>query len=281
LIYGNAHGISNRLSGNDKIDKAKDLINDLGADVMGYNEHRQYLRHKDNWNGWNQLFRGGEADIRSVVAHNVHEVDRIGWVQEGSTGLILFGSLTEYLDVPASEKDVSGLERWTTMLLKGRTGVQTRITCSYNLCQSNCQDNSTSYAQQWRHQIWHSQDRITCPRVKFREDLGRLLKELRTAGDRLIVCLDTNKNIYMQALGKMLTNPKGLGMIEAVGSYTGKKIGHTYFWGQLPINGIWTTSDVMVANACIMPAGYGIGDHRLFIVDLHTSLLVGPGPPRE
>ncbi len=32
---------------------------------------------------------------------------------------------------------------------------------------------------------------------------------------------------------------------------------------------------------CIMPAGYGIGDHRLFIIDLHTSSLVGPGPPRE
>jgi hypothetical protein len=37
----------------------------------------------------------------------------------------------------------------------------------------------------------------------------------------------------------------------------------------------------MIANACIMPAGYGIGDHRLFIVDIHTSSLVGMGPPRE
>jgi hypothetical protein len=79
----------------------------------------------------------------------------------------------------------------------------------------------------------------------------------------------------------MLTNPEGLGMIEAVGSYTGKQIGPTYFWGQLPINRIWATPDVTVANACIMLSGYGIGDHRLFIVDLHTSLLVGPGPPSE
>ena len=70
-------------------------------------------------------------------------------------------------------------------------------------------------------------------------------------------------------------------MIEAVGGYTGKKIGPTYFRGQLPFDGIWTTSDVTVANVCIMPAGYGIGDNRLFIVDLHTSSLVGPGPPRE
>ena len=97
----------------------------------------------------------------------------------------------------------------------------------------------------------------------------------------MIVCLNANENIYTQALRKLLTDPEGLGMIEAVERYTGKKIGPTYFRGQLPINGIWTTPDVTVSNACIMLAGYGIRDHRLFIIDLHTTLLVGPGPPRE
>ena len=105
LIYENANGIPNRLNGNDKLDKAKDLLNELGANVVAYNEHHQNLQHKDNRNGWNQLFRGGEADIRSVAAHNVHEADRIGRIQEGGTGLLLFGPITEYLDVPASEKD--------------------------------------------------------------------------------------------------------------------------------------------------------------------------------
>jgi hypothetical protein len=65
-----------------------------------------------------------------------------------------------------------------------------------------------------------------------------LLKEWRAVGDRLIVCLDANKNIYTQAIGKLLTDYKGLGMIEAVGRYTGKKIEPTHFWGQLPIDGI-------------------------------------------
>ena len=91
------------------------------------------------------------------------------------------------------------------MLLKGGTGVQTRFICGYNLCRSNRQDNSTSYSQQQRYQIWQQQDYTTCPRVKFREDLGKLLKEWRAAGDRLIVCLDANQNIYAQALGKLLT----------------------------------------------------------------------------
>jgi hypothetical protein len=51
LLYENANGIHNRLGGNEKLDKAKDLINELGADVVAYNEHRQNLRHKDNSNG--------------------------------------------------------------------------------------------------------------------------------------------------------------------------------------------------------------------------------------
>ena len=111
--------------------------------------------------------------------------------------------------------------------------------------------------------------------------MGKLLKEWRAAGDRSIFCLDAIENIYTQALGKLLTDPDGLGMIEVVGRNTGKLIGPTYFRGQLAIDGIWTTPDVTVSNACIMLAGYGIGDHRLFIIYLHTASLVGPGPPRE
>ena len=39
------------------------------------------MKHKDSYNGFNQFFLGGVADIRSVVAHNVHE--NVGRVQEG------------------------------------------------------------------------------------------------------------------------------------------------------------------------------------------------------
>ncbi len=73
----------------------------------------------------------------------------------------------------------------------------------------------------------------------------------------------------------MLMDPEGLGMVEAVGKYTGKKIGPTYFCGQQPIDGIWTTTNITISNACIMPMPdiYGIGDHRLFNLDIHTLYL--------
>ncbi len=101
----------------------------------------------------------------------------------------------------------------------------------------------------------HKKDAVTCPRVKFWEDLIHLLKTWREAGDRIIVCLDTNENIYSKAIGKALTEEGGLEIKEVVEGYTGKKNGPTHFQGQLPINGIWATTDVTIANACILPAG--------------------------
>ena len=267
------------MCGNNKLSKCKDLIDELGADIVAMNKHRQNMRHIDNRNGWNQLFKGGEADVRSVVAHNVHESEGIGRTQEGGTGLLMFGPLTEYLDMPGSEKDATGLGRWTTMLLKGE-GIQTRIVCGYNPCANRNTDSSTSYQQQRRFFIMHQKDHKACPRTKFREDLIKLLKTWRTAGDRIVVCLDANEDIHRKAIGKALMEEDGLDMKEVVGSYTGKRIGPTFFRGQLPIDGVWATSDIQVSNACIMPAGYGIGDHRLFIIGMHTSSLIGTAPPR-
>jgi hypothetical protein len=63
LLCENVNGIFNRMCGNNKLSKAKDLINKLGADILAYNKHSQNLQHLDNCNGWNQLFKGGEADV--------------------------------------------------------------------------------------------------------------------------------------------------------------------------------------------------------------------------
>ncbi len=60
LLYENANGLSNRMCGNHKLSKCKDLINELCADIVAMNEDRQNMHHIDNRNGWNQLFKGGD-----------------------------------------------------------------------------------------------------------------------------------------------------------------------------------------------------------------------------
>ncbi len=102
----------------------------------------------------------------------------------------------------------------------------------------------------------------------------------REQGDKLIVCLDANEDIYRKSLGKTLTSVDGLAMKEVVEEFTGRKVGPTYFRGSKPIDAVWAKADVQAAGACIMPAGYGIGDHRLFVVDFVTSSLIGFSPKK-
>jgi hypothetical protein len=37
-------------------------------------------------------------------------------------------------------------------------------------------------------------------------------------------------------------------------------------------------ADIEISNTCVMPAGYGIGNHRMFIVDLVQSSMIGETP---
>jgi hypothetical protein len=55
LINDNANGFSNRLSDNKKIDKAKEIHDELNVDIAAYCEHRLNMINKHNINGFNQL----------------------------------------------------------------------------------------------------------------------------------------------------------------------------------------------------------------------------------
>ena len=79
--------------------------------------------------------------------------------------------------------------------------------------------------------------------------------------DKLIVCLDANEDIYCKLIGKALTDINGLVMKEVVGKFTCQPVGLTFFWESKPINCVWASSEILISNTCIMPAGYGIGDH--------------------
>ena len=131
-IYDNASSFNTRISGNEKVEKAKEVIDELEAYVVCYNEHRVNMKHKENYNILNQLFRGKEAEIRSVVAHNVHK--NVGRVQEGGISMLLFGSLIQQFDVDHSGKDDTGLGRWCYMTFCGSEGIKTRVVCGYNPC---------------------------------------------------------------------------------------------------------------------------------------------------
>ncbi len=103
-------------------------------------------------------------------------------------------------------------------------------------------------------------------------------KKWREAGDKIILFMDHNKHVIEGNLGKALADRDGLDLWEAVLLHTGNSPGATFVRGSKPIDGIWISSDIDISNACVMPFGYGVGDHRAFILDIPIESLVGINP---
>ncbi len=51
-----------------------------------------------------------------------------------------------------------------------------------------------------------------------------------------------------------------------------------FFCGSRPIDGMWVFSDLDIGNACVVPFGYGVGNHRAFILNVPLKSLIGVDP---
>ncbi len=197
LIYGTVNGLNNGLTDSKKVERAQELHNELEINIAAYNEPRLNMCHRLNVNGFNQLFQGGEAEVGSVVSHNVHE--NIGQIQEGGASLLMFGLITDYLCHNEPTKDKSGLGRWLVMMLSGE-GIRTRVVCGYKPCYNKTPENSTTY-QQHRSYI-QTRNKHRYPQTLFKEHLITQLKKWREEGGHLVVCMDVNKHIYKKLIRK-------------------------------------------------------------------------------
>jgi hypothetical protein len=90
--------------------------------------------------------------------------------------------------------------------------------------------------------------------------------------------MDHNEHVYNGPLGKALGDRDGLNLQEVILTHTGAPTGATFFRSLQPINGLWTSDDLDISNACVMPFGYGVGDHRAFILDIPLQSLVSMNP---
>ena len=89
------------------------------------------------------MFRGGEAEIRTQTGHNVHE--NVGRIQQGGTGLLLYGPLIEQYNFELSGKDDTGLGRRVVMTFQGEEGKKTRVVVAYYSCVTPPKATESSY----------------------------------------------------------------------------------------------------------------------------------------
>ena len=114
----------------------------------------------------------------------------------------------------------------------------------------------------------------TCPRVLFRENLIKQLKEWKLEGESSILMIDANENMETGKLSHQLSESP-LFMIDAVKSRRGRPGPVTWFRGSAQIEGVWVTKDVTVSATCFLPFYFGAGDHRAIMIDIPTRDLIG------
>jgi hypothetical protein len=134
-----------------------------------------------------------------------------------------------------------------------------------------------TYQQQRQYFTTKKKD-LTSLLVLFRKHLVKQIKEWRKAGERIILFMDHNKHVINGPLGKQLADKEGLDLHEAIVQHRGTSPGATFFCGSKPIDGMWVSSNLEISNTCMMLFGYGIGDHRTFILDIPIESLVGVDP---
>ena len=168
LIYENGNGFNSRTSETDKLDKLNQLIDGLEPDMVAFNEHKLNLQHKDNMNGFSQMFNGEECEIRPIVVNNFHEM----WEEHRREiqAWMMFGPMIKQYDFEHLGNDDMGLRIWTYTMFSGSEGHTKRTVYRCNPCYDKTQGINTVYQQQHRFFKTKQKD-LTCPRTQFYDDL--------------------------------------------------------------------------------------------------------------
>jgi hypothetical protein len=86
--------------------------------------------------------------------------------------------------------------------------------------------------------------------------------------------MDANEHVLNGKFHKALTSA-GLNMDEFTHKCWGTNEPYTHINGSTPINGGYKSSEIEVMNKCMLPFLDSPGDHRAFIIDVSTRLLLG------
>jgi hypothetical protein len=119
---------------------------------------------------------------------------------------------------------------------------------------------------------------LTCPLTLLHQHLTTAIRKWRAAGERIVLFMDHNEHVYDDPLGKDLSDREGLNLSKVIFKHTVLQTGALFFWDSKPVDGLWASSDLDISNACVMPFGYGVGDHHAFVLDNPPESLVGEKP---
>ena len=215
---------------------------------------------------------------RTVVGFNKHE--NFHRSQYGGTSIATFDRLSQF--VQGSGTDPHGLGRWSWIQV-GAGEVSTRIVVAYLPCYTPPSPNGkdhrlqTVYNQHGRY--FRSMGDNRCPREIFVDHLGQQLAIWKAAGEQILLFCDANSDVYNGILAQRLRKDD-IRMTEKCREILGHDSPNSHHTGSLPITGIFATSGINCPNVLQSAHGAGVGDHRVFIMDIDLSSMIGEDFPK-
>ena len=217
-------------------------------------------------------------DKRVITSHNRHEAYHRS--QFGGTSIATFDRLSQF--VLSSGVDPHGLGRWSWMRVgageKSTILVVAYLPCSTKSCEdSNHHRFQTVYNQHGRY--FRSIGDNRCPRTIYVDHLGQQLALWKSTGENIVLFTDANSDVYKGILATRLLK-SDIRMTERCKDILGHESPNSHFRGSLPISGIFSTSGVNCVNVFQSAHGAGIGDHRLFVMDIDLASMIGEDFPK-
>jgi len=208
---------------------------------------------------------------RTYSAHNVTE--KMGLKQYGGTFWIGTSLASQF--IVDMDKDPTGLGRWVSCTLSGRSNRKIHLVFGYRPCLNSWSRLRSVYAQ--HHWYFSSIHRTVCPRSAFFLDLAACIQVWRAHGDEVLLFADLNGDVRHPEVSQFASS---CGLQKCILSrYPSLPPPVTFHrgdhFGSSPIDGAWCTDGLFLSATTIYPVDQGPGDHRAFVVDLHLRNTIG------
>jgi hypothetical protein len=105
-------------------------------------------------------------------------------------------------------------------------------------------------------------------------DLLSLLCIWKAAGDEILLLGDFNKDVYTSHLASALSGDY-LRRKELCQHVTGIPLPPTHNRGSVLIDAVFGTAGITVTSVALLPSRAGVGNHRVFLIDVSLDSIMG------
>jgi hypothetical protein len=177
VIVSNPNGLTGSLRSS-KMEHIQHKALAYDADVLCLTEQNQNLKRIPTHHQLKHMTQGWWQHRRVSQSYNKH-YDSGKEQQRGGVSIIASNTIAHRSTT--INHDLSGLGRWTSMLIQGKKGFSTRIICVYRPCKSSGPD--TAYMQ---HALYFNKlQRKGDPRQLFMDDLACSINKWQQSGEKL------------------------------------------------------------------------------------------------